>query len=270
MIIRLATAAIGLLVASCGGGSSGESGSLAPPPATVTAQSPGGIWLALDSNAGPVQFFISETGTVRSIFDVEAVTDGATFGAGSVAITGTDEVNGVLQAKGIQSAGGPPPVDLSCALSGTVRERLSLQLDVVCSDNKGIVYDESYELRPEPAYFAGSSLVDIAGNYTLPSSPGTNTLSITADGTLFGIYHNGANCTVNGSVSLIDPAFSFLDVEWTMANCTDPFGIYGGATLSGFAMESPDPNDPPGSYYFLLTGVNDLGFFSISVTFERT
>ena len=95
-------------------------------------------------------------------------------------------------------------------------------------------------------------------------------LNITADGTLFGMYHNGANCMVNGVVSVIDADFSFLDVEWTMANCTDPIGIYEGAVVSGFAMESPSPNDPPGSYYFLLTGLNDSGFFAISVNFEPT
>jgi len=102
---------IGLLVAGCGGGGSSGPASQASPPEPTTVQSPGGDWLALAGGASPVRFYISETGKVRSIFDVEAVTDGPTFGAGSVEITGTDEVNGVLQAKGIQPLGGPRPVD---------------------------------------------------------------------------------------------------------------------------------------------------------------
>lgn len=254
----------------CDGGGSSAPPSQGLPPAPTTVQSPGGSWFVLDSNSNPVQLYISETGKVRSIFHVAAVTDGPTFGAGSVDIAGTHEVYGVLQAKGIQPAGGPPPVELNCTLTGTVSERSSLLLSVVCSDSNGIVYDERFSLRPQPGYGAGSSLNDIAGNYTLPSRPDTNMLNITADGTLFGMYHNGANCTVNGVVSIIDPDFSFLDVEWTMANCTDPIGIYEGAAVSGFAMKSPSPNDPPGSYYFLLTGLNDSGFFAISVNFEPT
>jgi hypothetical protein len=40
--------------------------------------------------------------------------------------------------------------------------------------------------------------------------------------------------------------------------------------MSGFAMKSQNPNDPPGSYYFFLTGMNDLGFYVISNTFDPT
>ena len=270
--MRLAAAIvlIGLLIMSCGGGGSGAPGAQVPnlPPGSV--QSPGSHWFVLDNNSDPVHLYISETGKVRSNFYVTAVTDGPTFGAGSVAITGTDTVYGELQARGIQPAGGSSPVDLSCTLSGTVRERSTLVLDIVCSDSAGIVYDENFTMTPQPDYGAGSSLDNIAGNYTLPFRPGTNILNIIADGTLFGMYHNGANCTVNGVVSMIDADYSFLDVEWTMTNCTDPIGIYEGAVVSGFAMESPSPNDPPGSYYYILTGMNASGFYSISVTFEPT
>lgn len=261
---------IGLLIASCGGGGSSAPGSQILSPAPGPVQSPGSHWFVLDNNSDPVHFYVSETGKVRSVFYLTAVTDGPTFGAGSVDITGTDGVRGELLARGIQPAGGPSPVDLSCTLSGTVRERSTLVLNIVCSDSAGIVYDENFTMTPQPGYVAGSSLDNIAGNYTLPSRPSTNMLNIIADGTLFGMYHNGANCIVNGTVSIIDANYSFLDVEWTMANCTDSIGIYEGAVVSGFAMESPSPNDPPGSYYFLLTGMSASGFYSISATFEPT
>ena len=145
-----------------------------------------------------------------------------------------------------------------------------MTLNIVCSDSNTIVYDENFTMTPQPGYGAGSSLSAIAGNYTLPFRPTTNMLNITADGTLFGMYHNGANCTVNGAVSIIDVNYSFLDVEWTMENCTDPIGIYEGAKMTGFAMESPSPNDPPGSYFLFVTGMNTSNFFAISVTYEPT
>lgn len=258
-----------LLLAGCGGGGrNGAPITQSPPPPPATVQSPGSQWFVLDNNSNPVHLYISETGDVRSVFHVAAVTDGPTFGAGSVDITGADQVNGVLQARGIQPAGGRAPVDLACTLSGTVRERSTLTVNIVCSDNNGIVYDEDFTMTPQPGYRAGSSLDAIAGNYTWPTRPATNMLNIAADGTLFGMYHNGANCTVNGVVSIIDANYSFLAVEWTMESCTDPFGIYEGAVMTGFAMESPSPNDPPGSYFFFLSGMNTANFFTINITFE--
>ena len=267
----LAISVLALGLGSCGGGGSGDGGGIliqAPP---VVVQSPGGHWFVLDNNSQPVQLYISETGNVRSIFHVEAVTDGPTFGVGSVDVMGTDSLNGALQARGIQpSAGAPTPVDLGCNLSGTVRERLSLTVNIVCSDSDGIVYDKDFTMTQQPGYDGGSSLSAIAGNYTLAFRPASNMLNITADGTLFGMYDNGAKCTLNGVVAIVDVDYSFLDVEWTMASCTDSFGIYEGAEMSGFAMQSPNPNDPPESYYFLLTGMNANGLYTISITFEPT
>lgn len=265
--MRLAAAivVIGLLITSCGGGGSGAPASQVLNPAPGTVQSPGSHWFVLDNNFDPIHLCISETGKVRSFFNITTGIDGLTIGAGSLDVTGTDEVNGVLQARVLR-----PAVDLSCTLSGTVRERSRLTLNIVCSDSTDIVYDENFTMTPQPGYEAGSSLDGIAGNYTLPSSPSTNVLNIIADGSLFAMYHNGANCIVNGFVSIIDTDYSFLDVEWTMANCTDPIGIYEGSVMSGFAMKSQNPNDPPGSYYFFLTGMNDLGFYAISHTFEPT
>ncbi len=153
-------------------------------------------------------------------------------------------------------------------MSGTVRERQSLSLRVICSETAGIVFDESFLMTLQPGYEDGSSLDAIAGNYTLAFRPDTNTLNITADGTLFGMYHNGANCTVNGTSSIIDVNFSFIDIRWTMSNCTDPFGIWEGVEMTGFAMPGQNPSDPPGSYYFILTGQTSSGLRPVSVTYD--
>jgi len=255
-----------LLIAGCGGGGSNSSSS-----SPMTVQSPGGHWFVLDANLNPVHLYISEAGEVRSVFHVAAVTDGPTFGTGTISVAGADSTNGVLQARGIQpSTGAPRPGDLSCSLAGTVRERQTLAIQITCSDSGGIVFDELFAMTPQPGYDAGSSLDGIAGNYTLAFRPATNMLNVTADGTLFGMYHNGANCTVNGLVSIIDADYSFLDVEWTMSSCTDPIGIYEGVVMTGFAMPSPNPNDLPGSYYFILSGQSTQGLFTISATFEPT
>lgn len=271
MRITAVILALFLPLAGCGGGggNSALNSQIPPPPASV--QSPGGNWRAFDNNSNPVLLYISEAGDVRSIFNVGDVTDGPTFGAGSVDIAGTDAMNGVLQARGILPfVGGSAPVGLGCTLSGNVRERTSLTAHIVCSDSSAIVYDEIFTMTPQPGYDAGSSLNAIAGNYTLAINPTTNMLNITAGGTLFGMYHNGANCIVNGVVSIIDADYSFLGVEWTMTSCTDPFGIYEGAIMTGFAMQSPSPNVPQGSYYFLLTGQSTQGLFPVSVIFEPT
>ena len=262
---------LALAVSACGGGGGGGGSNTPAVPPPVTVQSPGGHWFVLDADSNPFHLYASEAGEVRAIFYVTSVTDGPTFGTGSVSVMGGDTIAGTLQARGIQaSAGSPPPVDLSCNLAGTVRQRQTLSLQVTCSDNNGIVLDESYEMTPQPGYDAGSSLDDIAGNYTLAFRPASNMLNITADGTVFGMYHNGANCTVNGIVSILDASHSLLGAEWTMSNCIDPFGIYEGAFLSGFAMPGPDPNDPQGSYYFILVGENLDGLFAVSVTYEPT
>jgi len=263
--------ALSLPLAGCGGGGGGGAPNSQIPPPPTGLQTPGGNWLAFDNNAKPVMLYISEAGDVRSIFEVAAVTDGPTFGAGSVDVADIDAMNGVLQARGIlPSVGGSAPADLGCTLSGNVRERISLTVHIVCSDSSAIVYDEIFTMTPQPDYDAASSLNAIAGNYTLAINPVTNMLNITADGTLFGMYHNGANCIVNGVVSIIDADYSFLGVEWTMTSCTDPFGIYEGAIMTGFAMQSPSPNVPQGSYYFLLTGQSTQGLFPVSVIFEPT
>ena len=271
MRIAAIIVALFLPLAGCGGGGGGNGAPTTQTPPPANAQSPGGAWFVLDSNSKPVLLYISEAGDVRSIFDVAAVTAGPTFGAGSIDITGTDSINGVLLASGILPfPGGSAPVDLSCTLSGTVRERASLTVHIVCSDNSAIVYDENFTMTPQPGYDTGSSLDAIAGNYTLMFSPATNMLNIVADGTLFGMYDNGANCMVNGVVSIIDANYSFFDVEWTMTSCTDPIGIYEGAVMTGFAMQSPSPSLPQGSYYFILTGQSAQGQFTISVLYEPT
>ncbi|MGI9204733.1 MAG: hypothetical protein ACR2Q3_12030 [Woeseiaceae bacterium] len=246
-----------LTITGCGG-NSGNS----------TPVSPGGEWFGFDSSMNPVTLFISETGEVRSIFSVPEVTEGQTYGAGSVEVSSSNEIGGVLQARGIQpSPGAPFPADLGCNISGSVEERLSLTVNIVCSDSGAIVYDDTFTIAAQDRYKSDSSLNAIAGTYTLFSRPATNMLNITADGTLFGMYHNGANCTVNGTVSTIDVEYSLYWVNWLMTSCTDSFGFFEDTEMSGFAMPLEILNDPQDSYYFLLSGQSARSFFTISTIY---
>lgn len=148
-------------------------------------------------------------------------------------------------------------------------ERQVFSADVTCSDSGGIIYEEALQLMYDPnVYERDSSLQDFAGEYTLEFQPGTNSLSIAPDGTLFGLFDNGAQCLIEGSATAIDTNYTFIDVAWTMSGCTNQIGNYEGAEMSGFAMANPAPTGNPGSYYLLLTGQSPDGFYSISVLYE--
>lgn len=134
-----------LLLAGCGGGgSSGGSGNdeiiITPPP---TLQSPGSHWFVLDADSNPTHFFISETGKIRATFHIPTVSDGPSFGAGMVTVTGTDVVGGNMLVRGIvPTPGAPLPADLSCDIAGTVVERqvLNVQVDCCPTDHKHSQY----------------------------------------------------------------------------------------------------------------------------------
>ena len=258
-----------LLLAGCGGGSGGggnEEIIITPPP---TLQSPGSHWFVLDVDSNPAHFFISETGKIRATFHIPTVSSGPSFGAGMVNVTGTNVVGGNMLVRGIiPLPGSPLPDDLSCDISGTVVERQVLNVQLDCSAASGVVFSRSYRMTPQPGYDEGSSLEAIAGNYTIAVRPDTNILNIISDGSLFGMFHNGANCTINGLVSEIDTNYRLLDVEWTMSLCTDSIGIFEGAEMSGFAIRTTNPNISPDSYYFILTGKNGNAMLSISITYE--
>jgi len=255
-------------LAACGGGSSGGGSTNMPDPPPVMS-SPGGIWVGADSAAAPVSLYIAETGKLRATLHPDGG-PAVSFGSGSVDVSSGAVVSGSFELQGsLLPAPFPGNEDLGCSLSGSLQERETLTVDAVCSDSGGIVYDEALTLAYESvSYERASSLADIAGNYTLFFQPDTNSLNIAGDGTLFGMYHNGANCTINGRASIIDASYTLIDVSWTMSGCTDLRGIYEGVEMSGFAIANPAPTGDPDSYYFLLTGQTDDGLYAVSVLYE--
>ncbi len=260
------------LVTGCGGGGGpSQAPGITPggPPAGVN-QSPGGIWAGLTASGGNASFYVTEDGRLWSITPVDATT-GPTFGAGSLRVTNGNAVRGGYEAKGIlPDPVSPSPGVLTCELNGTITERARLTLDLSCSDANGPLWDDSVTLLYQSGYTLGSDLATIAGNYTLAPLAATNMLNIAADGTVFGMYANGPSCTVNGQVSLIDPAYNLYDVNWTFSNCLSSLLNFEGAGFNGIATMTSDPVAPAGSFYLLMTGAVDGQFRAISVVYEPT
>lgn len=246
--------------AGCGGGASGPPNPAQPPD---PAPSPGGHW-SDSAQDSPSHFYISETGTVRAIL-ATAPAAIPIIAAGTVSTSATGAVSGSLQASDNQPVGR----ELGCSLSGTLEERVSLQLEVTCSGDTGIDYDENLTMSPQPGYDIRSSLNEIAGNYTpsIALAPNVNSLSIAADGTMFGTWDRGQQCMVNGLVSIIDPDYNFLSVEWQFSNCTGPFSPFDHAQLNGLAIQQTSSSWPAGTYSFILTGTSDSGFTVVFVTY---
>ena len=272
--IRLGAISIVLLVTACGGGGApgGPPPGGAPPggPPTIN-QSPGGIWGGLTDSGENATFWVAEDGRLWSVTPV-SVTTGPTFGAGALDVTNGDAVSGAYEAKGVlPDPVSPFPGVLTCQMAGTVTERSVMSVDLGCADASGPVWEESATLFYQTDYDRDSSLSTIAGNYTLgfAALAATNTLNIAGDGTVFGMYDNGPSCTVNGQVSLIDPAYNLYDIQWTFSSCVSPFPSFEGSQFSGIAtMTSLGP--PAGSFYLLMTGNVGGDFRSISVIYEPT
>ncbi|MDH3576277.1 MAG: hypothetical protein OEO71_00470 [Gammaproteobacteria bacterium] len=255
----------------CGGGSGGSAiPQIAGPNGPSGIQSPGGIWFGRDSANESVVLYIAETGMLRATLHPQGSII-PSFGGGTVSVSSNNVVTGTLEVRGdLVLPMGLRSEDLGCAISGSVQERQVLTVDVTCSDSGGVVYEEALQLMYDPnVYERDSSLDDLAGEYTLEFQPDTNSLSIAVDGTLFGTFNNGAQCLVEGSGTVIDAEYTFIEVTWTMSGCTNQIGNYEGTQMSGFALVNPAPTGRPGSYYFLLTGQSPDGLYSISVLYER-
>ena len=213
--------------------------------------------------------FITEAGALRVIMRVPGATI-PSFGGGDLSIDSIDMLSGSFQLEGaLDLSTGIRTEDLGCSISGTVAERDSLAVEVSCSDAFGVVIDDTFNLMYDAEnYERGSSLEALAGNYTLDFMPATNSLNIAADGTIFGMYDNGAQCAVNGTATLIDARYSIIDVSWTFSACTGFLDFFEGVEMSGIATESPTQAARPGSFYFLLTGQTIDGLWAVSVIYD--
>ncbi len=212
-----------------------------------------------------MSLFIAETG------ELSVMQAGPGFGAGAVIVNDGDQLTGSYTLQMARPPGlGPGTDERTCELAGTVAERVSLRVTVTCRDAGGeIVAERRVSLTYDAAYESGSSLADVAGNYTFPFDAQSNILTISADGALFGMYDNGpVRCTVNGAVELIDSAFSLLRFELTFSNCGGTLAErYEGETMTGLGWQDP-PASASGAILVMLTELIEDHFEFVSVLYE--
>lgn len=268
MVARWPTVLVLTLLAGCGGGGGG--GYSAPPtvnpPPPPTQQSAGGMWFSVVGASSGMSLMISETGDLRVVMP-PAGSSGPAFGFGTVTVTG-NRVDGNLKTRAITpSPGSPPGPELSCTFDGTVSTRVSMQLTTACVDTAGATTTTPISLMYDSRYDADSSLADIAGNYALTVNTATNTLNINGDGTVFGMYHNGPRCTLNGRVSIIDSNFNLYSFELLFSNCTVFAATYEGATLTGFATRNV-PGQKAGAFLLMVTALINGRIEFASVVYE--
>ncbi len=84
---------------------------------------------------------------------------------------------------------------------------------------------------------------------------------------LFGIYVNGAECTVNGQVEAVEQRFNLYSVEWTFSSCDAAHARFEDASFSGLGFSGP-PGRAPGTLMFLLTATVDERFEFLSLIYE--
>jgi hypothetical protein len=188
------------------------------------------------------------------------------FGSGALLVTGS-QLTGMYDMKRLGSITAPLGTSESCALTGTVNERVSLSVSLECTDAAGGARSATVTLGYDFDHDRDSSLALIAGNYTLSFRPLTNVLSIDSNGTLFGMYDNSFRCTVNGSVALIDPAYNLYRFTWQLSACQPPFTRFEGVTFSGLGYREPR-GTPQGSFILLLTGIVDGRLEAVSIVFQ--
>jgi hypothetical protein len=260
---------LALLTGCSGGGGGGAPSTPAPtntnPPATAQ-QSAGGMWFAVSGGSSGTTLMIAETGEVRVTMGPTS-TSGPSFGYGAVTVIG-NRVEGSLETRAIPaSPTAPPGAELDCTASGTVSTRVSMQLTIVCVDAAGTTTTTPISFMFDSRYDTDSSLADIAGNYTLTVNAATNTLNINGDGTLFGMYHNGPRCTLNGTVSIIHSDFNLYRFDVLFSNCTFLAAQYEGVTMTGLATRNL-PGQKAGSFMLLLTAVINGRLEFASVLYE--
>ena len=224
------------------------------------------MWFAITTGSSAMSLMVAETGEIR-ISAPPTGSSGPSFGYGAVIVVG-NRVSGSFETRAIGIAPSPTPVspELDCTAEGTVSTRVSMQLTIVCVDTAGATTTSALNFMYDSRYDTDSSLADIAGNYTLTVNTATNTLNINGDGTLFGMYHNGPRCVLNGTVSIIHADFNLYRFDVLFSNCT-VLSQYEGATMTGFANRNL-PGQKAGAFYLLLTAVINGRLEFVSVVYE--
>lgn len=121
------------------------------------------------------------------------------------------------------------------SLTGTVIPRAIMEATLDFRTSGGASATVELPLFFDSIYGRRSSLVNISGNYTSASAPGSDALNISGDGTMFG-QSATTSCVINGKVRLIDPAYNAYDILVSYSGCEGDYSVLNGSTFSGLGM----------------------------------
>lgn len=206
------------VVASCGGGD----GTARIEPADA---SPGGIWNGTESLSGlAVNGLVTESGEFHVIRS-----DGVQyFGTMTVSV---NRVSGNFT--GVTPVGFAWPDGSTTGtgtLSGTIQERVSVELVASFRTSMGTTSTSNIALTFNALYYRPSSLATIAGNYGDPTTGAV--INVNSDGVVFS-QDAVTGCVVNGVISIIEARYNAYDVRYSFSGCRAPNTILNGTTADG-------------------------------------
>lgn len=210
-----------LVLAGCGGGSSGGS------PMTGQGGSPGGIWTGTDSGTGlAVTVLITEAGQAQVIR-----ADGAQY-FGNLTVSNTNAISAQLY--GIAPYGETFPdgsVHGTGNVSGTLAPRSSAQVSASFTTDKGESTTSSVSLVFQPLYNGTPDVTNFAGTWT--DTANGVAVSITSSGAIFAQDPN-TGCVINGQVNVVQANYNLWAAEIDYANCQGSAAALNGLQFAGF------------------------------------
>jgi hypothetical protein len=146
----------------------------------------------------------------------------------------------------------------ACSLTGTLSQRDSLTVSVVCTrpDGSEFLAEDGIAMTYAAVYERASSLDTIAGMYQV----GGDVLDVGADGMVF-LQEAATACVTTGQITVADPSFNLYDASLTISNCAGPFIPRNGTLFSGFVVLDDEAN--PGTETMHLLAIGDragIGF----------
>jgi len=210
---------------SCSGGGSGAFPTFEA--SAVINALPGGIWVGVDTGTGGrVEVVVAEDERFRFLDQV------GNQGSGILSVSNGNNVSGnfqLVRERGLVFPDGTTLAD--CTLSGTVKERQTMEVTVNCTTTAGPLNQITADLDYDTIYDRDSSLATIAGMYDDGSGIVTD---IASDGAIFE-QDPFFGCVTNGLVSVINSEFNAYDYQFGISNCTGPSAVFNGSNFFGFA-----------------------------------
>lgn len=220
-----------LALSACNGDGSDFSSSSASSSSGANAD-PEGIWTGVDSITGQEGFAIIEA---SGAFDI-LLNDGTQY-TGQAVVTGTSLV--ASDQGWVQVAGTSPFANSATLGDGTISGVLAAGASIIANTTftpaGGTKATGTLSLTFDALYNTGSSLAAISGTYI--NQAGTQSVTISSGGVIFGSQNSVTSCVINGQINLINASYDAYAVSYTYSNCgTGAFNPLNGVLLSGVGV----------------------------------